>query len=232
MKKSMNSWMVSLVVIPFLLLSIAGISYGQSAKVIALSAGESHSVALKDNGTVWAWGHNAGGQLGDGTNTQSLTPVQVVDPSDPTGYLTGITAIDSGTSYWLNLKGHTIALKQNGTVWAWGNGWDGQLGDGEQLLRSSPVQVRQTSDPTGFLTNVAAIGAGLTHSLAAKGDGTVWAWGNNVYGKLGDGTTTTRLTAVQVTGFTDAIAVDGGEFHSMALKSNGTVWAWGANGLW
>ena len=104
---------------------------------------------------------------------------------------------------------------------AWGRG---------AVVEIIPGSGKADVDPTGYLTNVAAIGAGLTHSLAAKGDGTVWAWGNNVYGKLGDGTTTTRLTAVQVTGFTDAIAVDGGEFHSMTLKSNGTVWAWGANG--
>jgi len=117
--------MISLISISFHLPSLC---FGQTSKVIGLSAGESHSVALKDNGAVWAWGNNAGGQLGDGTNTQSLTPVQVIDPGDPTGYLTGIKAIDSGTSYWLNLKGHTLALKQNGTVWAWGNGWDGQLG--------------------------------------------------------------------------------------------------------
>jgi uncharacterized repeat protein (TIGR01451 family) len=229
MKRSVNGWMASLVVISPLLFSIANISYAQSSRVIALSAGQQHSVAVKQNGTVWAWGDNTQGQLGDGTTEQRATPVQVFDPNEPTGYLTGVTAISSGTAYGLNVIGHTLALKQNGTVWGWGNGYEGQLGDGEQVLRSAPVQVEHISDPTGYLTNIIAIGAGDVHSVAARADGTVWSWGNNGYGQLGDGSTTRRLTAVQVTGLSDVVAVAAGENHSVALKQDGTVWAWGNN---
>ena len=215
--------------IAFLIVLTASISYAQTTRVSALSAGQQHSVAVKQNGTVWAWGDNTQGQLGDGTTEQRATPVQVFDPNDPTGCLTGVTDISSGTAYGLNVIGHTLALKQNGTVWGWGNGYEGQLGDGEQVLRSAPVQVEHISDPTGYLTNIIAIGAGDVHSIAARADGTVWAWGNNGYGQLGDGSTTRRLTAVQVTGLSDVVAVAAGENHSVALKQDGTVWAWGNN---
>jgi len=217
------------IVLPFIIFVLSKASYAQTSKVIDVAGGESHSVALKDNGTVWAWGENSQGQLGDGTIEQRLTPVQVIDPNDSTGYLTGVIAISSGGAYGLNVRGHTLALKQDGTVWGWGNGYEGQLGDGEQILRSTPVQVKHISDPTGYLTNVVDIGAGDAHSLAVKEAGTVWAWGNNSYGQLGDGTKTGSLTAVQVTGLSEVALVAAGENHSIALKQDKTVWAWGNN---
>src|SRR6185436_7579276 len=96
--------------------------------------------------------------------------------------------------------------------------------NGTLINSSTPVQV------TG-LTGVTAIASGAYHSLALKSDGTVWAWGYNYYGTLGDGTTTTRSTPVQVSGLTGVIAVSAGTLHSLALKSDGTVWAWGYNGF-
>ncbi len=166
-----------------------------------------HSLALKSDGTVWAWGHN-GGQLGDGTTTTRLTPVRV-------SVLIGVTAIAAGGV-------HSLALS-NGRVWVWGINWAGQLGDGTTTTRVTPVQV-------SGLTNVTAIAGGGIHSLALKSDGTVWAWGANGIGELGDGTTTNRTTPVQVGSLTGVTAIAGGVFHSLAL-SNGTVWAWGANGF-
>jgi len=179
-----------------------------SAVTPDISAGGSHTLALKDDGTVWAWGFNFDGRLGDGTSTQRLTPVQV------TG-LTDVTAIAGG-------GGHSLALKSDGTVWAWGRNNDGQLGDGTTTNRFTPVQV------TG-LTDVFKIAAGGSHSLALKSDGTVWAWGFNGNGQLGDGTTTNNSTPVQVTGLTGVTAIAGGFQHSLALKSDSTVWAWGSN---
>ena len=177
--------------------------------VIALAAGEQHSLALKSDGTVWAWGQNWNGQLGDGSTTNRSTPVQVSG-------LTGAIALAAGGA-------HSLALKSDGTVWAWGANDYGQPGDGSTTYsRSTPVQV-------SGLTGVIALAAGGTHSLALKSDGTVWAWGHNDYGQLGDGSTTNRSTPVQVNGLTGVIALAAGEQHSLALKSDGTVWAWGWN---
>jgi len=196
------------------------------ANVAALAAGSSHSLALKADGTVWAWGSNFVGQLGDGTITQRLTPVQVRGPGG-VDFLTDVAAIAAGSR-------HSLALKADGTAWAWGANNSGQLGDGTTTNRFTPVQVR---GPGGvdFLTDVAAIAARQIHSLALKADGAVWAWGDNSSGQLGDGTTTNRVTPVQVLGpggvgfLTDVAAIAAGQLHSLALKADGAVWAWGFN---
>ncbi|MCL1983769.1 MAG: hypothetical protein FWG58_00020, partial [Methanomassiliicoccaceae archaeon] len=146
-----------------------------------VAAGGAHSLALKSDGTVWAWGWNAQRQLGDGTGTERSTPVQVKGPGG-TGYLTNVIAIAAGGN-------HSMALKEDGTVWAWGYDLYGQLGDGDSggADKSTPIQVKG-QDGTGYLTDVKAIAAGNMHSIALKSDGTVWAWGWNQYGGLGDGT--------------------------------------------
>ncbi|MGD9728673.1 MAG: RCC1 domain-containing protein [Gammaproteobacteria bacterium] len=181
--------------------------------VIAISAGGSHSLALKSDGTVWAWATNSNGQLGDGTTTNRNSPVQVSD-------LSGVIAIAAGYS-------HSLALKSDGTVWAWGYNGQGQLGDDSSTDRSTPVQVSN-------LTGVVAIGAGGDanggHSMALKVDGTVWAWGYNGQGQLGDDTSTNRDTPVQASNLTGVIAIAAGGRHSLAVKNNGSAWAWGYNG--
>jgi len=199
-----------------LLLTVVLIINNASASIIPqISAGGFHSVALKIGKTVWTWGNNTYGQLGNGTNNDSNTPVQVSDISD-------VVAIAGG--YW-----HTIALKSDGTVWTWGNNTYGQLGNGTNNDSNTPVQVSDISD-------VAAIAGGYWHTIALKSDGTVWAWGNNTYGQLGDGTNTDRNTPVQVDELSDinvnvdtVIPIAGGRWHTVALKLDGTVWAWGNN---
>ena len=190
-----------------------------------------HSVEALPASPVRAWGDNQYGKLGDGTTTDRWTPVQVVDPSDPTGFLTGVVAVTAGGAH------HTVALLGDGTVRAWGWNNDGQLGDGTTTSSSTPVQVIDPSDPTGFLTGVTAVAAGLSHTVALLGDGTLRAWGDNQSGKLGDGTTTDRWTPAQVvdpsdpTGFlTGVIAVAAGSDHTVALLGDGTVRAWGSDG--
>ena len=175
----------------------------------AVAAGAWHSLALKSNGTVWAWGGNYSGQLGDGTLTKRSLPVQVSG-------LDGVVAVAAGGH-------HSLALKSDGTIWAWGGNYSGQLGDDVFTNRSLPVQV------SGLDGVVVALAAGGHHSLALKSDGTVWTWGDNAYGQLGEGTFRKRSSPTQVSGLRGVVAVAGGMQYSLALKSNGTVRAWGYN---
>jgi len=182
------------------------------AKVVAVAAGPNHSVALKDDGTVWAWGYNYHGQLGDGTTTDRTTPVQVSS-------LAGVTAIATGGSVY---GSHTLAMTSDGTVWAWGYNYYGQLGDGTTTNRTTPVQV-------SGLMDVTRIAAGGYHNLALMSDTTAYAWGHNAQGQLGDGTWTSRPTPVLVSGLTDVTRISAGEAHSLAIRADGTAWAWGYN---
>jgi alpha-tubulin suppressor-like RCC1 family protein len=168
-----------------------------------------YTLALKDDGTVWAWGRNDYGQLGNGTNTDSNVPVQVLG-------LTDVTAI-AGSFYY------SLALKNDGTVWAWGYNGNGQLGNGTTTDSNYPVKVLG-------LTGITKIAVGDDHSLALKSNGTVWAWGWNRYGQLGNGTYTSSNVPVQVSGLTGVTAIAGGGIYSLALKNDGTVWTWGYNG--
>jgi uncharacterized repeat protein (TIGR01451 family) len=182
---------------------------GAFTNVENVAGGFSHSLAVRSDGTVWAWGNNSLGELGNGTTTISSTPVQVSG-------LSGVEAVGAGQFY-------SLAIKSDGTVWAWGWNIYGQLGNGTTTNSSTPVQV-------SGLTSVVAISAGEYHGLALESDGTVWAWGDNAFGELGNGTTTNSSTPVQVSGLPDVVAVAGGEYHSLALTSAGAVWAWGNDG--
>ena len=175
----------------------------------AISAGSYHSLALLSDGSVWAWGNNESGQLGNGDPTGDDR-----DTPGPVQNLTGVVAIAAG-------RLHSMALTSDGKVWAWGDNADGELGTGGGFS-STPVQVMG-------LTGVVAIAAGGFHSMALTSDGNVWAWGDNTYGGLGDGTTTNRTTPVQVSGLAGVVAIAAGYYHGLALKSDGTVWAWGEN---
>ncbi|ETR66773.1 MAG: hypothetical protein OMM_12359, partial [Candidatus Magnetoglobus multicellularis str. Araruama] len=131
-----------------------------------VSAGGYHSLALKVDGSVWAWGENYSGQLGDGTTSSSSTPAQI-------GSLSNIILIAAGFNY-------SIALKNDGTVWVWGDNRYGQLGGGITPNITSPVKIAD-------FTNVVSIGIAGGHTLAVKDDGTAWAWGDNYYGQIGNG---------------------------------------------
>jgi len=225
--------------------------------VIAVSAGNGYTVALRNDGTVWTWGRNTDRQLGDGTTTQRATPAQVDG-------LNNIIAISAG-------NGHTVALRNDGTVWAWGHNRHGQLGSSLTSPHGTPNQIYG-------LTDVVAISVGGMSTSALRSDGTVWTWGSNSYGglgrlstenhrnqrtpgqvdglndvisispgaalrsdgtvwtwgvnahgQLGDGTTTNRVTPAQVNGLTDITVISAGADHTAVLRSDGTVWAWGDN---
>ena len=200
---------------------------GYLTGVTAIATGNNFTVALKDDGTVWAWGYNNYGDLGDNTTTRRTRPVQVHN-SDDTGYLSGVVAVAANSSY------HTLALRDDGTVWAWGNNSAYELGDNTNTERHIPVQVL---DETGssYLSGVSSITTGYQHSIIIKNDGTVWAWGANAQGQIGDNSTTLRKLPVQVkdsagTGYlTDVATVYAGQYHSVALKGDGTTWTWGHN---
>lgn len=180
---------------------------------VDVKAGNGFSAILKDDGTVWIWGLNNKGQLGNGTYANSDSPVVVPN-------LSSVTAIAAG-------REHFLALKSDGTVWTWGSNGAGQLGNNTTTTSNIPVQVKTGAD--SFLSNIVAIDAGEYHSMALKSDGTVWTWGNNANGRLGIGTQTNSSIAVQVIFSGTAIAISAGSKHSAIVKNDNTVMAWGYN---
>ena len=191
--------------------------------VVAVSGGSTSNLALKADGTVWAWGINWAGELGSGVAPQTVALLGRSIPVAVSG-LTDIVAVAIGCV-------HSLALKRDGTVWAWGGNNDGMLGDA--LTPPPPLTGalpdRPTPAPVSGLSDIVAVAAGQSHSLALRGDGTVWAWGSNGHGQLGDGTTQTTTTPVQVGGLTGVVRIAAGSAHSIAVKRDGTVWAWGSN---
>jgi uncharacterized delta-60 repeat protein len=175
--------------------------------VTAVAAGLYHSLALRNDATVWAWGWNGVGQLGDGTTVDRKAPVPVAGLAD-------VVAIAAGA-------GHSLALKRDGTVWSWGWNPLGQLGDGTTVDRHTPVRVVGVS-------GITALAAGTLHSLALHSDGTLRAWGWNGVGQLGDQTTVDRHRAVTVN-LKGTTAIAAGAYHSLAVRSDGIVSAWGWN---
>jgi alpha-tubulin suppressor-like RCC1 family protein len=162
-----------------------------------VSGGANHSLAVRTNGTLWSWGSNVNGRLGDGTTTGRSSPVQI-------GALTNWAQVSAGTN-------HSLAVKTDGTLWAWGlNG--GILGDGTTTHRSSPVQIGALTDWRQVST-----GSNGTHSLAVKTDGTLWAWGENLFGQLGDNTLTPKSSPVQIGSLTSWHQVSGGGSHSLGI---------------
>jgi hypothetical protein len=160
-------------------------------------------LTVRSNGTVWAWGDNFYGELGNGTTSGSTVPVQV-------NGLSNVIAIAGGYL-------HSLAVRSNGTVWAWGRNEHGELGNGTSDLDSVvPVQV-------SGLSNVAAVAAGYAYSVALRSDGTVWAWGYNADGELGNGMTTDSPAPVQISGLSNVVAVASGTYHSLAIGSDGTA---------
>ncbi|MDQ4133920.1 MAG: hypothetical protein M3179_12120 [Actinomycetota bacterium] len=175
--------------------------------MMSVSAGGYHSLALRSDGTVWAWGWNGYGQLGTGSRAHSFTPV-------PVPGLTDVVAIAAG---WL----HSVALKADGTVWTWGWNFYGQLGNGSNADSWKPVKVPN-------LSNVTSVAAGLLHTMARDEYFNVAAWGSNGYGQLGNGTILGSSRPVVVKNL-DALAIAAGGYHSVAIRADGSVAAWGLN---
>ncbi len=178
-----------------------------------VAAGGLFSLALRSDGTVWAWGENTHGQLGRGTVTDhEVTPA-------PVPGLAGVTRISAGDDWGL-------ALLSDGTVRAWGSNASGQLGNGTTADSAVPVKVAGLSQVTG-------VSAGWDSAVATVAGGTsVWTWGGNGYGQLGDGTLTSRSTPVRVTGLPASIAgITAGDGFTEVLGTDGSVWGWGNDGV-
>jgi alpha-tubulin suppressor-like RCC1 family protein len=177
-----------------------------------VSAGGNFNVAVKTNGTMWSWGYNGTyGQLGLGNTTSYSSPKQI-------GSLTNWSQVKSASV-------HSLAIKTDGTLWAWGSNYFGQLGigtSGPYAHKSSPVQV-------GALTTWSKIAAGGSFSLGITTDGKLWAWGFNGNGRLGTGNTTNRSSPTQIGSLTTWSNVFAGNGSCFAIKTDGTLWAWGVN---
>jgi alpha-tubulin suppressor-like RCC1 family protein len=178
--------------------------------VTAITAGTLAAYALRADGTVWSWGGGLHGQLGNGHLFDSTVPSRV----------TGLTDVTAVSAHMFTV----FALRRDGTVWAWGYNNAGQLGNGS-TAEHSPVPVQVSG-----LTGVTAIASGGSGGYALRGDGTVWAWGNNNAGQLGNGSTVlSSPTPVQVSGLTGVTGLAAGGGTAYALRADGTAWAWGSS---
>lgn len=176
---------------------------------VSVTAGSVHSCALRVDGTVWCWGVNTSGQLGIGTlDTTSTVPVIVPG-------LTDVVSVSAGGYY-------TCAVVASGSVWCWGNGGSGELGNGSDASHTTPVQVSDISDAV-------AVEAGWQTTCALRSTGGVMCWGYNYYGELGNGDNATSLVPVPVTGITDATGISFGTEQGCAIRSGGALWCWGDN---
>lgn len=179
-----------------------------------VSVGSCHSTAIKTDGTLWLWGLNNVGQLGTNNITDVSSPVQTV----------------SGGADWKQVSAgaaHVASIKTDGTLWLWGDGSNGRLGNNSSVLRSSPVQTVSGG------TNWKQVSLGLCFSAAIKTDGTLWTWGASAGGILGDNTTVERSSPVQtVSGGNNwkEISMSLGSRQAAAIKTDGTLWTWGSGG--
>jgi alpha-tubulin suppressor-like RCC1 family protein len=179
--------------------------------ITQIAVSNRHTCAVNHDGTAWCWGVNGSGRLGDGTMTQRTRPTPVIGLID-------IQQVVAGAH-------HSCALTMDGTVWCWGEDTRGEVGDGpvNTTPKLIPVQV-------AGLSQVGYLSAQVWHTCAVKTDGTVWCWGRNGTGQLGDGTTTDRHAPMPVSGLTDVDQVSAGYYASCAVKHDGTAWCWGAGG--
>jgi alpha-tubulin suppressor-like RCC1 family protein len=207
-------------------------------------------MAVKADGTLWAWGHNGYGQLGDGTTTNQTSPMQIEGAytsvaagsyhtlalltdgtlwawgANSQGQLgtggTGLIYVGSGYQSVAAAGDSSMAIKSDGTLWGWGLNTFGQIGNGNTASQNLPALV---GSGYGFVV------PGDHHTVALKTDGSLWAWGDNVNGQLGFGygTVTRELVPTQVGSMTDWVSVGAGNSHTLAVKGDGTLQAWGGN---
>ena len=193
----------------FLVSTIA--SFGQCWE--SVSTGYANISAIAENGTLWSWGKNSNGELGDGTNVLKNVPVQI-------GTDNNWKEVSAGMG---NIYAHTLAVKTDGTLWAWGSNNRGQLGDGTTISKNYPVQI-------GTDTDWATVAAGLNHSIAIKSNGTLWGWGCSERFALIDYPSGPNvLVPEQRSPDTNWLRASAHDRVTLAIKTNGTIWGWGYN---
>ena len=174
-----------------------------------VSCGSNHIACLKTDGTLWTWGLNSSGQLGDNSTVNRSSPVQTIAGG------TNWSQVSCGVS-------HTACLKTDGTLWLWGNNGSGRLGDNTVINRSSPIQTIAGG------TSWSQVSCADGHTACAKADGTLWLWGNNGSGRLGDNSGVNRSSPIQtITRGSTWKLVSAGYNHTACVKSDGTLWTWG-----
>ncbi len=185
------------------------IQIGNSSDWVSISAGSGFAVGLKSNGTLWGWGYNLYGQLGNGNNTNSNTPIQIGTASD-------WSAIESGYN-------QSYAIKKDGTLWAWGYNVNGELGDGTTINKNTPTLININN------INKLSFSFSSYHKMLLKTDGSIWGWGSNYYGQLGDESISDKYTPTKIGPESDWKDISTGGYHTLALKSDGSLWSWGLN---
>jgi alpha-tubulin suppressor-like RCC1 family protein len=173
--------------------------------VVSVSAGSMNAMAITTDGSLWAWGF---GIFGDGyVRTSAYSPVRVMED---------VVSVSAGF-------GHTMAITTDGSLWAWGNNIEGELGNGtgghNRYSKYTPIKI---------MTDVVSVSAGFGHTMAITTDGSLWAWGWNSFGQLGDGTQgENRHSPVKV--MDNVVSVTAGLYHTMAIRTDGSLWGWGVN---
>jgi len=233
--------------------------------IIAVDAGDQFAMALKNDGTVYTWGYNGDGALGNkrlaGFNSYVSSPIEVDGPRNVKAIYAGpfnAMALTKDGKLWawghasyilgerqINMTSsanstpgiipgvvdaqsvtigeqHAAFLKNDGTVWTWGNDWRGTLGNGSSLYHGMPSDFSYTPIKVSGLTNIIAIYAGAEHLIALKDDGTVWGWGGNNYGQLGDGTKDDRNKPIKIP-VSNVVMISAGGLNTMAMDNNGIL---------
>ncbi len=175
---------------------------------VEISTGNGFSAGRKSDGSIWTWGGNRKGQLGQGDYAERIIPTPEI----------------TGGTNWIRMctgDEHTVAIKSDGSIWAWGDNTFGQLGDASNTNRNTPVE------EASHTSNWIDVSCGEDFTVARIIDNTVWSWGKNSNGQLGDGTTTNRNFSVgEVTG-SQWESISAGYAHTLAIKTDGTLWGWG-----
>ncbi len=187
---------------------------GMTGQVASVALGESHACAVKTDGSLWCWGYNQRGQLGDASLISRSTPVAVI------GMAGGVQSVSM-------YAGHSCAVKTDGSLWCWGANDQGQLGDGTVVDKTTPIC------PNGMHTQVRAVAVGHFHTCALRADGTVWCWGRGTEGQLGNGAAASSTVPVQVTGLTGLTpaAILSGSYFNYVILDTGLTRAWGYNSI-
>lgn len=192
------------------------VQVGRSSTWGGVSAGGESTCARRTVGTLWCWGWNRLGQLGDGTTTDRRTPVRI-------GGATNWTTVDMSIA-------HACGARADGTAWCWGQNDHGEIGDGTTIDRLTPTQVSGDTGWAEVRTYYQDQGSDGQNSCGTRHDGTIWCWGSNDAGQLGDRTQTERHTPVQVGSRAGWATVSPGSYYTCATRTVGTLLCWGFNG--